>query len=170
MLDFGKRAGKTFMEVYFCDPGYYSWALSQQPKVDTLKDFKYFLRRAGDIECKDKKKRERERDWVTRKLRKYIQDRASKCAEELAQEEVRVAEETGTRKGGQEGGCPGRRRRSGKAWRKSSKRGWRRKEEEDGLDGAAGGRQSQGHWSRRRKQGTWRPEERMRSDGRKGRR
>ena len=41
-----------------------------------------------------KENRERERDWVTRKLRKYIQDRASKCAEELAQEEVRVAEET----------------------------------------------------------------------------
>ena len=45
------------MEVYFCDPGYCSWALSQQPKVDTLKDFKYFLRRAGDIECQDKKER-----------------------------------------------------------------------------------------------------------------
>ena len=94
VLDFGKRAGKTFMEVYFCDLGYCSWALSQQPKVDTLKDFKYFLRRAGDIECKDKKKRERERIWVMRKLRKENQERASECAEELAQEEVRVAEET----------------------------------------------------------------------------
>ena len=56
MLDFGEGAGKTFMEVYFCDLWYYSWALSLQPKVDTLKGFKYFLRRAGEIECKDKKK------------------------------------------------------------------------------------------------------------------
>ena len=97
VLDFGKHAGDTFVEVYFCDPGCCGWALSQQPKMDTLEDFKYFLERAGDIEHEDKRekeKRERERDSVTASLRKVIQDRASKCAEELAQEDVRVAEET----------------------------------------------------------------------------
>ena len=55
VLDFGKHARKMFMEVYFCNPGYCSRALSQQPKMDTLKDFKYFLRRAGHTEHKDKK-------------------------------------------------------------------------------------------------------------------
>ena len=97
VLDFGKHAGKTFMEVYFCDPRYCSGALSQQPKIDTLKDFKYFLRRAGDIEDKDtreKERREKEGDWVAAKLRKEIRDGTSKCVEELVQEEVRVAEET----------------------------------------------------------------------------
>ena len=47
------------MEVYFCEPRHCSCALSEQPRMDTLKDFKNFL-----------------------------------SSDELAQEEVRVAEET----------------------------------------------------------------------------
>ena len=34
VLDFGKHARRTFMEVHFCDPVCCSWALSQQSKVD----------------------------------------------------------------------------------------------------------------------------------------
>ena len=47
-----------------------------------------------DKDKREKVKREKEGVWVTAKLRKEIQDRTSKCAEELAQEGVRVAEET----------------------------------------------------------------------------
>ena len=65
--------------------------------MDTLKDLKYFLRRAGNTEHKDKREkqtREKEGDWVAAKLRKEIKDRTRRCVEVLAQEEVWVAEKT----------------------------------------------------------------------------
>ena len=72
------------MEVYFCDPGYCSWAFGQQPKVDSLKDVKYFLGRARDIGYYDKKEQENEGHCVTAKLRKEIQDRRTSAPKSLA--------------------------------------------------------------------------------------
>ena len=93
VLEIGTHAGQTFMGLYFCVPGYCSWALSQHSRRWT--------RRAGDIEHKDKRekeKREKERDWITAKLRKEIQDRTSKCAEELARDGESHLDEGGEEK------------------------------------------------------------------------
>ena len=73
--------GERPVKCSFDDPGHCGWAAGEDPKVWNLTCCKY----AG------KRNREGGRgEWVTANLRRGIQERAGKCADELALEEIRV--------------------------------------------------------------------------------
>ena len=93
-FDFGKHYGKSFKEVYLGDQGYCQWTLQQsQPQARKLMNFKYFLRRMGDITDKEKREREKGGDWVVAKLRQEVRNRLMETAKELGEEENGVVKD-----------------------------------------------------------------------------
>ena len=93
-FDFGKHYGKSFKEVYLWDQGYCQWTLQQsQPQARKLMNFKYFLRRMGDITDKEERESEKVGDWVVAKLRREVRNRLMETAKELDEEENEVVKD-----------------------------------------------------------------------------